>query len=109
MYSSSDFDDVPVIDATAVLGDDGLLTIFAVNRSIDSDILLTCDLRAFQKVKFEEQIILHHDDVKAVNTEQAPNTVVPIVRKDYKLEDGLINVKIPALSWNVLKLSTNVH
>jgi alpha-N-arabinofuranosidase len=109
LYSCTDFDDVPVLDATAVLGENGSLTIFAVNRSQEDDLWLTCDLRAFQNVKFAEQIILHHDDVKAVNTEQAPNTVVPVVCKDYETEDGLVKVKLPALSWNVIKLSTNIQ
>jgi alpha-N-arabinofuranosidase len=106
LYSSADFDDVPLLDATAVLGDDGSLTIFAVNRSSETDIKLTCDLRAFQSLKLVEHTVLHHDNVKAVNTEDSPNTVVPTVCKDYESDNGLISVQIPALSWNVLHFST---
>ena len=90
-----------------MLGDEGSLTVFAVNRSIQSDIELTCDLRAFQSLKFYEHIVLHHDDAKAINTEEAPNTVVPVVRKDCESEDGYFKVQIPALSWNVLRFSVN--
>ena len=108
LYSSTDYDDVPMLDAIAVLGDDCSLTIFAVNRSGDNDIRLTCDLRAFQNIKFQEHIILHHDDVKAVNTEKTPNTLVPIVCKDFELENGLINMQIPAFSWNVLRFSDGI-
>ena len=96
---------MPLIDAAAVLGDDGSLNIFALNRSSDSDIRLTCDLRAFQSLKFEEHIVLHHDNVKAINTEDAPNTVVPVFRKDCESEDGRFFMQIPALSWNVLRFS----
>lgn len=105
LYSSKDFDDVPLVDATAVLGDDGSLTIFVVNRSSECHIKMACDLRAFQNMKFEEQIILHHDDVKATNTEAKPNNVEPVVHQGCKTDHGCFNVQIPALSWNVLRFS----
>ncbi|MDP3451162.1 MAG: alpha-L-arabinofuranosidase C-terminal domain-containing protein, partial [Anaerolineaceae bacterium] len=68
---------------------------------------LSCDLRAFEELKFDEHIVLHHDDVKAVNTEVSPNTVIPITLKVSDPENGLYNVKVPALSWNVLKFSSS--
>lgn len=105
LYSSKDFDDVPVLDATAVQGDDGSVTVFAVNRSMTNDLHLTCDLRAFQDLRFEEHIVLHHDDVKAVNTEEAPNTVNPTICKDCETDHGHYKLKVPALSWNVIKFS----
>ena len=71
-YNSTDFDDVPSIDAAAVLGDDGSLNIFAMNCSADSEIHLSCDLRAFGNMRFKEHILLHHDNVKAVNSEDQP-------------------------------------
>ena len=97
-----------MLDATAVLGDQGSLTVFAVNRSLQNDLELTCDLRAFQRLKFKEYILLHHDNPKAVNTEEAPNTVVPEVRQDCESEAGYFKVLIPALSWNVLKFSESM-
>ncbi len=105
LYSSKDFDDVPVLDATAVLGDDGSVTIFAVNRGMQTDVRLTCDLRAFHDLKFEEHIVLHHDNVKAVNTETMPNVVMPVVRTDCKFENSRFDLEIPALSWNVMRFS----
>ena len=105
LYSSKDFDDVPLLDATAILGDDGSMTVFAVNRSQNSDILLTCDLRAFEHLKCDEHIVMHHDDVKAVNIESAPNTVIPEVRKGHEMDNGMFEIKLPTLSWNVLRFS----
>jgi len=103
LYSSINYDDVPFIDASAVLGDDGSLNIFVMNRGADSDIELSCDLRAIGSIGFKEHIILHHDDVKAINSEDEPNKVVPVVRHEYEAENGKFTVQIPALSWNVLK------
>ncbi len=51
-YDCKDFEYVPLLDATAVLGEDGSLAVFAVNRSLQEDMELTCDLRAFRDLKF---------------------------------------------------------
>jgi alpha-N-arabinofuranosidase len=105
-YSSTEFDDVPLVDAAAVLGDDGSLSIFALNRSPGSDISLACDLRAFGDIRFKEHILLHHEDVKAVNSEHAPNQVHPVIHHACESEDGKFTIPLPALSWNVLRFST---
>jgi alpha-N-arabinofuranosidase len=107
VYSSIDFNDVPFIDAAAVMADDGSLTIFAINRSKDDNIQLSCDLRSFGSLHFEGQIILHNDDVKAANTEFAPDTVRPTLSNDEDSENGRVLVALPALSWNVLRFSKN--
>jgi alpha-N-arabinofuranosidase len=98
----ADFENVPLVDAAAILHDDGSLSIFAVNRSLDDDIHLTCDLRAFQNLKFKDHILLHHDDPKAVNSEANPNMVTPSVRQDCLFEAGHTQINLPALSWNVV-------
>lgn len=105
LYSTKDFDDVSALDAVAVLGDEGDLTIFALNRSAEHFLNLICDLRAFQGLRFEERILLHHDDLKAINSETAPDTVKPVLKKDHELADGTYTFQIPALSWNVLRFS----
>jgi len=103
-YDCSDYTDVPSLDATAVLEDDGSLTLFAVNRDMKEDIRLTCDLRAFGALRPEEHILLHHDDVKAVNTEADPDNVKPVKGMNGKIDKGMLTVMIPALSWNVIRL-----
>jgi alpha-L-arabinofuranosidase len=107
LYSSTDYGDVPCIDAAAVQGDDGSLNIFLLNRAADKDIELSCDLRAFGNIHFKEQIVLHHDNVKAINSEAEPNEVTPVVHHDHEVENGNLSVLLPALSWNVLKFSEN--
>lgn len=94
-----------LIDAAAVLGDHGSLNIFVMNRSTESDIILSCDLRAFGKICFEENIVLHHDHVKAINSEDEPNEVIPAVHHDCVQEYGKFSILLPALSWNVLRFS----
>ena len=104
VYDCRDYEGVPLADAAATLGDDGSLTIFAVNRSLSEDITLDCDLRAFGPLKPVEHIVLHHDDVKAVNTEANPNEVVPAAGTPVSIDGGKASVVLPALSWNVIRL-----
>lgn len=107
LYSSMDYGDIPFIDAAAVQAEDGSLNIFVLNRSTENDIQLYCDLRAFGNIRFKEQIVLHHDNVKAVNSEAEPNEVIPVVQHDHGSENGNFSVLLPAISWNVLKFSEN--
>ncbi len=97
-HDTKSFTDVPLVDAAAVLNDDGGLTIFAVNRSLDEAAELTLDLRSFGKLTLKEHQVLVHDDLKAVNTEKNPDNVVP---KALKPEKGA--VVLPKASWNVLR------
>ena len=48
--------------------------------------------------------MLHHDDVKAVNTEAAPDTVAPAQGAPGTLDAGKLSVVLPRLSWNVIRL-----
>lgn len=104
VYGCRDYDAVPYVDAAATVDEDGSVTLFAVNRSMDEDALLTGDLRAFGELAVKEHIVLHHDDVKAVNTEAAPDTVAPVVKQDGRVDGGALEVILPALSWNVIRL-----
>ena len=57
----------------------------------------------FGDLKLDSHIVLHHDDVKAVNTAENPDCVVPAPGPGGKVEHGRGSVTIPALSWNVLR------
>ena len=103
VYDCRDFEAVPTIDATASLGDDGSVTVFCVNRDLQEDFKLEIDLRAFGKLRLEEHILLHHDDVKAVNTEENPDNVSPAAGPGGEMDSGRAAIRVPALSWNVIR------
>ena len=103
VYDCRDYDAVPLIDSTAVMGDDGSVTMFCVNRDTAEDCELSIDLRAFDKLRFAEHIVLHHDDVKAVNTEEHPDNVAPAAGAPASVDGGRASVVVPALSWNVIR------
>ena len=79
------------------------MTVFCVNRDTTEDFALDIDLRSFGDLRLEEHIMLHHDDVKAVNTEENPNNVAPCAGPGGKIDAGKAQVKVPALSWNVIR------
>ncbi len=103
-YDCTDYEQVPFVDATAVLHDDGGVTVFAVNRSMDEDILLESDLRGFGGLALEEHIVLHHEDTKAVNTKDNPDNVVPQAGHGAQMDGGKLGVPLGRLSWNVIRL-----
>lgn len=105
LYDSAEFTDVPVIDVAAVLNDDGAVTVFCVNRDTTEDCELTVDLRSFGNLRFASHSVLHHDDINAVNTEKSPNNVVPMSGDGAVPEGGFATVRVPALSWNVIRFT----
>ena len=104
-YDTNQYTHVPEIDAAAVRHADGTLTLFCLNRSVKEDTAVTLDLRSFGSLAMTEHILLHHDDVLAVNTEKEPNTVAPIRLPVAAFENGRGTVTLPALSWNVLQFA----
>ena len=105
VYDCSDYEGVPTLDAAATLADDGSLSVFCVNRDISEPCLLDLDLRSFGKMKMSEHLLLHHDDVKAVNTEEHPDNVVPVSIPVTPAEGERAQIVLPPLSWNVLRFS----
>ncbi|MCR5775534.1 MAG: alpha-N-arabinofuranosidase [Lachnospiraceae bacterium] len=104
-YSCEDYDEVPYIDATATMDEAGNVTVFAVNRDMESDYELELDLRSFGELSAYEHILMHNDDVKAVNTEKDPENVTPVQGPGGSVSDGRATIRIPSLSWNVIRFT----
>lgn len=104
-YACRDYDQVPYIDAMATLEADGSVSIFCVNRDMEEDFNLEIDLRSFGDLQLSEHIVLHHDDVKAVNTEENPGNVSPTQGPGGTMDGGRATIHIPALSWNVIRFA----
>ena len=104
VYDCEDYEGVPYICAMATMDEsDGSMTVFCVNRHMEEDFCLDIDLRAFGPMRMESHILLKHDDVKAENTLENPNNVAPTEGPGCEPSDSGVSVRIPALSWNVLR------
>ena len=104
VYDSRDYSAVPFLDAVPVLNDDGCITVFAVNRSLNETLPFRMELRGFgDSYVPDECFTMSHPDPKATNTEEHPLNVQP--RKGAAgMEDGIICADFEPLSWNVIRL-----
>jgi len=104
-YDSRDYSDVPVLDVIAVENEEeSELTIFAVTKDMDSDVLTNFSLREFEGYEPIEHIVLQNDDLKAFNSINQPDAVTPVRKPLPKADAGALEVVFPRLSWNVLRL-----
>ena len=104
-YDSRDFSDVPYVDATAVYDeeDSGNITLFAVNRNLEESVEFDVKLEDFGQYKVVEHIVLDGDDLKAVNTADFPNRIIPRSGGKPVFEDGMFKIKLNKQSWNVVR------
>jgi alpha-N-arabinofuranosidase len=104
-YDSKDFTDVPVLEAVAIENEaTDELTVFAVNRDVESALEMECVLGGYEGYKVKEHIILDGDDIKAGNSAQEPNKVAPHKVQDGHVDGETLSVMLPKLSWNVIRL-----
>ncbi len=105
-YDNHKFGEVPLLETVATLNsDDGILTIFAINRDQERPLLLEGDVRSFVGYEVVEHLVLQHEDSKATNTAKHPNSVMPHKGGDAAVQDGELTARLPRLSWNVIHLS----
>ena len=82
----------------------GELVVFAVNKDLTEDMEMTCDLRQFADYTIKEHLVLHDEDLKAVNTEENPDRIRPEANGNSRLEDGRLTAVLKHKSWNVIRL-----
>ena len=106
VYESKTYGEAPYLDSVCIWDEENdALTIFAVNKSLDEDMEVSCDLRQFEGCRLAEHIVLTNDDMKAVNTEADPNHVAPTHSDATKLENGKMHTVLGKHSWNVIRLT----
>ncbi|WP_150274409.1 alpha-N-arabinofuranosidase [Paenibacillus tepidiphilus] len=104
-YDSKDFTDVPYLESVAVFNEEeGQLTIFAVNRHLEEFMALDIDVRSFGELQLIEHIVLESDDLKAANTKEQPNRVLPRSGGQTKVDQGVVTSGLSRASWNVIRL-----
>mgnify|MGYP000482527856 CR=1 FL=1 len=108
IYESKTYGEAPYLDSVCVWDEEkDTLTIFAVNKSLDEDMEVSCDLRQFEGYKIIEHIVLNNDDLQAVNTETQPENVVPVKASAEcsKLDGGKLEAVFAKHSWNMIRLA----
>jgi alpha-L-arabinofuranosidase len=107
-YPNKEFGEVPYLDAAAALDDaNGMMTIFAVNRSLDEAIELTAKGPDLNHYTVIEQILLNDNDLNARNTIEEPERVKPQLELTCQVDQGILKGSLPPHSWNVIRLKKN--
>lgn len=105
VYDTVQYQGVKFVEAIGVLSDDEReITLFAVNRSQDSLMELECSLNNMGELELIEHIVLEHEDIKATNTEENPDNVMPHAQGKTLVEGDKVIAELPPLSWNVVRL-----
>ena len=106
VYDSKDFTDVPYLESVVVYEEEqGVITIFAVNRHLSESMALDVDLRSFGEISLLEHIVLEHDDLKAVNSTASPQQVVPHAGGSTVVDQSSAKSMLSKASWNVIRFS----
>lgn len=104
-HDTAKHENVTDIESVAVYNEEKKeVTIFAVNRNTDEDIVFEADIRSFAGYRVAEFTALEQEDMKAVNSALG-ETVTPAARKDYELSDGLFTAVLKKCSWNVIRFT----
>ena len=104
-YDSKSFRDVPYVDLVVIdNAKEEELVLFAVNKNLEEEITVSCELRQFADYHILEHQMMTHADLKAVNTEADPDNVKPVPVETDSFTGGMLEVKLPAKSWNMIRL-----
>lgn len=104
VYESKTFGETSYIDSVMIYNEElEELTLLAVNKNLEDSMLIECDLRQFQGYQVIEHLVLTHEDLKAVNTEEHPSNVTPTFG-EAKIEENRLNAPFMRQSWNVVRM-----
>jgi alpha-N-arabinofuranosidase len=104
-YPASELGDVPLLHTTATHDEEtGAVTLLAVNRSTIESLELTAHVRAFPGHRLAMATSLSAPDVGGAETAAAPGSVTPRPNPHARVEDGRLEVRLPPVSWNVIRL-----
>jgi alpha-L-arabinofuranosidase len=105
-YKAVTFPEIPYLCACVVHDDaTGQTAIFALNRHLSEEQEISIELRGLGEQLLVQAIELHHDDMKAVNTMRAPDTVVPKANGRVDVDGYKLTARLQPGSWNVIVTS----
>jgi alpha-N-arabinofuranosidase len=102
-YTTAVYGEAPLVDAVAT-ADAGQSALFLVNRSQTESIDVTVNVSDLNATVITEALTLHDEDVYAKNTLQDQNRVGLKQLEGAVLEEGLLTVTLPPVSWSAVAL-----
>ena len=103
-YDSPNFTDVPYLESTVLLDEEqGVLTVFAVNHSLNDSLVLSADLAAFEGCSLIEHVTMYSGDPNVTNGPDKQG-VSPVRVAESGVTDNHLSAVLPPLSWNVVRI-----
>ena len=98
--------EMPYLVASATHDDaTGRIAVFALNRHLSEEMELRVELRGMTGAhRIAETAELHHPDMAACNTQEAPHAVAPRPHDHVQVEDDGLRARLRPGSWNVFVL-----
>ncbi len=104
-YDSVHQDNTPYVDVSGVHNEDeGVLSFFLVNRHGTEAIDVSVSLQGFADGQVIDHQVMVHDNLEAVNTARNQTEVAPRKSSGAKAEDGVLNVKLPPYSYQMVRV-----
>ena len=99
---------VSFLKAAAVHSDnDGSLTLFLLNRSLDEQMPVEIVADGFTSLTLDRATGLSHPDLEAANSKESPGKVAPAALSDVKADDNKVRLQLKPASWNTVRLKAS--
>lgn len=96
----TEFGELPVVAAATVYDkENNQLKVFALNSDLENNAKLNLNFAEFGNFNLSKHIVFDGDDLKAQNTFDQPNNVIP---HETKVDNVSSSIELPKSSWNVL-------
>jgi alpha-N-arabinofuranosidase len=103
-YETAAHGRVPLVDAVASHDPGSGTAVFLVNRSQDEPATVSIDVSALGAIAVTESWTLSDEDPDARNVRGDAERVVARANDTITVEDGVLTVELPPVSWNALHL-----
>ena len=85
-------------------GDAGTLTFFAINRNCGEALEVDLALERFGDARSVEHTLIKHDDLRAANTQEIPDNVVPVLGNGARRSHDGLALTLPPLSYSMIRV-----
>ncbi|WP_026923579.1 arabinosylfuranosidase ArfA [Glycomyces arizonensis] len=103
-FDTVKFGPVEALHSVAVANEDGSVTVFAVNRDLETPMTLEVDAGTAAGIGEVTCSTLTDADPNAKNTLDDQTRVTPQENKTVQVTDGKVTVELPAMSWNTIRI-----
>ncbi|THV33494.1 alpha-N-arabinofuranosidase [Glycomyces buryatensis] len=103
-FATDKYGEVSSLHSVAVANEDGSVTVFAVNRDLNTPMTLEVDA-GLASIGSVTCSTLTDEDPNAKNTLENQTRVTPVENQTVAVEGGKITVELPAMSWNTIRIA----